>query len=79
MNIRVKWNPPAGCWVADISDINNTPVLVGVPLVTGANLLEQFLHLGFSGKLIAQTDNAPDVVPTFTNLGTTGHLYYLTP
>jgi hypothetical protein len=47
-------------------------------MVTGADLLEQFGYLGLNFALVAQTDNSPDTVPTFDNLGTTGHLYAIT-
>lgn len=74
-----KWNVPANCWVVDIATEEGTPVLCGIPLVTGADLLEQFGYLGFGGQLIAVTDNARDTPPTFSNLGITGHMYYIAP
>ena len=50
----------------------------GIPLVTGVNLLEQYAHLGFGGGLYVQTTSNPDEVPTFTNLGVDGLLYWVT-
>ena len=47
-------------------------------MVTGVDLLEQFGYLSFGFALVAQTDNAPDVVPTFETLGQTSHLYAIT-
>jgi hypothetical protein len=73
----VKWNWVSACWVIDIADATGTPMISGIPMVTGANLLEQYAYLGFGGSLVAQTDNAPDVVPTFDDLGSTGHLYWI--
>jgi len=35
-------NTDMGGWVLDIGDSNNSPILQGVPLVTGANLLAQY-------------------------------------
>lgn len=61
----------------DISTSDDTPVRSGVPLVTGADLMEQFEYLGLGGELVVQSDTDVDAVPTFSNLGTIGHLYYL--
>ena len=77
--IRTRWNVPAGCWVIDINESDGTPFLTGIPLVTGADLLEQFSDLEFGGQLIVQTDHDTDAVPTFDNLGTLGHLYFVVP
>lgn len=71
-------NTNQGGWFLDIGDSNNKPILQGVPLVTGANLLAQYAYLGFTGALWVQTADNPDAVPTFSNLGTDGLLYYVT-
>jgi hypothetical protein len=71
-------NNPAAGWVLDIGDSNNNPIVQGIPLVTGADLLRQYAYLGFGGALWVQTQDDPDAVPTFTNLGSDGHLYYVT-
>lgn len=75
--LTIHWCDPAQCWIIDIADTNSVPILSGVPMVTGADLLEQFAYLGIGGELIAQTDNDPTAVPTFTDLGNTGHLYFV--
>lgn len=74
----VKWNVSASVWVLDILDANETPILTGVPIVTGVDLLDQFEYLGLGGKLYALTDHDPDLPPGFTSLGATGHLYWVT-
>lgn len=75
--LEAKWNTISNCWVLDILDQNGTPVLCGVPLITGADLLAQFEYLDIGGAMIVQTDNAPESVPTYENLGSTGNLYYV--
>lgn len=75
----VRWCDPSSCWVMDINDQNGDPVLQGVPLVTGSNLLEQFGYLEFGGAMYVQTDNDTFAVPTYDNLGSLGHLYFVTP
>ncbi|MGX6999916.1 phage baseplate plug family protein [Caballeronia sp. KNU42] len=77
--MTVVWNTPNASWVLDIADASGNPILSGIPMVTGADLLEQYAYLSFGFQLVCQTDNAPDVVPTFADLGTTGHLYVITP
>lgn len=78
-NFHLYWNDPAQNWVLDISDVDGNPIAFGIALVTGSNLLEQYNYLGFVGALIVQSDNDYDLVPNFTSLGDTGHLYYVTP
>lgn len=77
--LRTRWCDPMAAWALDILDANGVDVLDGIPLVTGVDLLEQFGYKNFGGQLIAQTDNAKDSPPTLDNLGTTGHLYFVTP
>lgn len=76
--IKVRWCDPASCWTMDISDANGNPIIQGVPIITGADLLSQFEYLGIGGALIAQTDTDADAVPTFDNLGSQAGLYFVT-
>jgi hypothetical protein len=77
--VAIHWCAPMQAWVADFADTSENPILQGVPIVTGTDLLDQFAYLNFGGELIAQTDHAVDAVPTFANLGSNGHLYFVTP
>lgn len=77
-SMRVVFNVNADCWVLDISTDLGEPVVMGIPLITGADLLAQYAYLGIKGTLICQTDYVADAVPTFTNLGSEGHLYFIT-
>lgn len=74
----VRWNWVSACWMIDISDATGNLLVGGIPMVTGVDLVGQYAYIGFGFKLVAQTDNAPDVVPTFDDLGITGHLYAIT-
>lgn len=78
LSLRYR-NDPAGLggWVLDIDDQNGNELLYGVPLVTGADLLAQQRHLGFNGGLYVQTNDNPDAVPTFENLGSNAVLYWV--
>lgn len=77
--ITLRWiGGDQGGWIIDIADAQAVPILTGIPLVTGADLLAQFAYLNFGGSLVVQTDHAPDDVPTYANLGDTSHLYFVT-
>lgn len=67
-----------GGWILDIADAIGMPIVQGIPLVTGADLLAQYTHLGFAGRLWVQTLSDPDAVPTFENLGGDGVLWWVT-
>lgn len=67
-----------GGWFVDIADSTGDPIVNGIPLVTGCDLLAQYGHLGFAGELRVQTSNNPDAVPTWDNMGSQSHLYWVT-
>lgn len=75
--LTVRWNDITQAWQLDIGDSNNNPIVTGIPIITGTDLLAPFAYLNFGGQLIAQTTNDTDAVPTFTNLGTTGNLFFV--
>ncbi len=77
-NLNVYWCDPAQCWMLDIADSTETPILTGIPIVTGADLLEPYAYLNFGGQLQVQTDQDTFAVPTYDNLGVNGHLYFVT-
>lgn len=77
--MTLNWNNASQCWTLDLSSSSGALLLGSIPLITGTDLIDQFSYLGIGGSLIVQTDNSPDAVPTFTNLGVNGHLYFITP
>lgn len=76
-NLYVHWSVIDQIWIIDISDQNNNLIVGGINLVTGVDLLTAYRYLGFKGSLIVQTDTDTLAIPTFENLGSTSHLYYL--
>lgn len=76
-SITLWWSTIGNCWNIDIADANNIPIISSIPLVTGTDLLLPFAYLNFGGQLVCQTDHAPDAVPTYSNLGSTGHVYFV--
>ena len=63
------------CWLLDISDNSGNPIVQGIPLIPGVDLLAQYAYLGFGCKLFCATDGAAPVSPKWWNLGSAGHLY----
>lgn len=77
--LTFRWNTINASWILDIADSSGNALVSGIAIITGADLLEQYDYLGIGGNLLAQTDHNPDAVPTFENLGSTGHLFYIAP
>ncbi len=60
---------PEGGWVLDLDlPEGGGPVLHGLPLVTGADLLAPYAHLGIGGGLLVYGDDS-DAAPGRDNLG----------
>jgi hypothetical protein len=82
MTFLYRDGPPDCCggagWVVDIADSQGNPLVCGVPLVTGADLLEQYAYLNFGGKLGVISDGDPTAVPTFNALGVTSRVVWVT-
>jgi len=76
--LTVKWCGAGPCWVMDIATAQGELILGSVPLVTGTDLLGQYEYLGIKGRLEVESDVVLTDVPDFTNLGVTGHLYFIT-
>jgi hypothetical protein len=80
-----NWNTVTLCWVLDIYNADgSTALLMGIPMVTGSDMLEQFGHmpLGATTALTVVSLGpfiSPDAVPTFDNFGTDGHVYLVMP
>lgn len=53
----IKYNDVSGIWTMDITDpITNLPILLGIPLVLGTNLLEPYnLNMGNLGAFDTTT------------------------
>ncbi len=78
LHVVVAWRNLGGAgWVLDLEDGEGVPLVSGLPLVTGSDLLAQHRHLGIPGGLFVQTDADPDAVPTYANLGRGSHLYFV--
>ena len=68
-----------GGWVLDIADANGNPLICGIPLVTGADLLAQYAYLGIGAIMFVATAGAPAAVPTYGDIGVASQLCFETP
>jgi len=75
--LRFYWVPISECWSLDISTKLGEPLISGIPVITGVDLLQPYAYLGFTGRLMVQTDSDPDAVPTLGNLGSSGRVYFV--
>jgi hypothetical protein len=66
---------PDGGWIMDIYDGAWEPIVEGIPLVTGSDLLAQYGYLAFGFKMYVVSDGAPYIPPTWQSLGQRSHLY----
>ena len=81
-NLRLIWTwVPYGTWILDINDQFGTPIVQGIPLVTGVDLIGQYSYLniggfGNAGYLFCGSDGDPTTPPTYENLGKTARLWW---
>lgn len=77
--LTVVWrDAEEGGWTLDVATPQGAPVLQGVPLVVGVDMLGQYEYLGFGGSLVVLVDNRPGADPTYEDLGSLSHLYFVT-
>lgn len=76
--LTTTWCDPQGAWVVDIERNDGTPVLKGIPLQPGADLLAPYEYLDFGGKIIVRTAGDAEATPSYTNLGVTGLVFFVT-
>jgi hypothetical protein len=74
-----RWNDALESgWILDFYDADNNPLIMNIPLVTGANLLEQYAYIGIPGLIYVVADGDDYAVPTLENLGDGSYVLYET-
>jgi len=65
LQLTVRYNEIAGCWVMTVSDASGNLLLDSVPMLTGAwpaaNLLEQFSYLAIGSAYVLNVSGAETV------------------
>ncbi|WP_416778201.1 phage baseplate plug family protein [Xenorhabdus budapestensis] len=74
--MRLQWRDCAG-WVLDVMHPNSEPIVSGIPLVFGVDILEQHRYLGFNGKLVFYCSD-PESETNREELGKNNRLYFIT-
>jgi hypothetical protein len=74
-----RWFSGMNLWVFSLLSADDESILINdMPLITGADLLEQWEFLGIPGKMICLTAGDQGAPPTFDNLGGAANLFYIT-
>ncbi|CDH32528.1 phage baseplate plug protein [Xenorhabdus bovienii] len=73
--MQLQWRDCAG-WILDIMHPNSEPIVTGIPLVYGVDILEQHSYLGFTGSLIFHC-NDPTNETKGEELGKSNRLYFI--
>jgi hypothetical protein len=75
--LKLLWNQFANCWMLDINDVNNNPLLNSIPLLAGRDLLKQFNYKNIGGYLITYNSSNPLIPPGYSDLGATSFLQFI--
>lgn len=75
LNLLISYDEMANYWTMGISDSNNNPLVIGIPLVTGdwpsANVLGQYGYLGIGSAYVLNLSNNNNLdYPNSSTLGT---------
>lgn len=73
--LTVRWLAAAEAgWTLDIEEPDRAaPLIMGIPLVTGCDLLEQYSYMEFGGELWVEGE----LPPTLENLGAETELVFI--
>jgi hypothetical protein len=76
--LRFQWNSRDTCWLLNISDVNDSPIICGIKLVINYELIRQYaasiMPSGYLFLLDLSGTNAPC---DFGSLGSRCKLYYI--
>ena len=75
--LSTRWCAATDSWLLDIYGQDELPLLLGVPLITGTDLLGQYKHLGIGGSIVVQTLGNVERVPGFADLGASGLVFFI--
>lgn len=76
--LTTVWNKASESWTLDIMKPDNTPIVTGIPIVTGSNLLHQYAYLGIAGKIFVQSAGDVTKIPGLADLGIGGLVFFIT-
>lgn len=74
---RLLYNKFMETWTFDLYDENKNPLVMGAPLVTGVNLLDQYAYLGIKGQVVIYTEGDRDRLPSIDGLGVDTNIFFV--
>ncbi|KAF1368534.1 phage baseplate plug family protein [Yokenella regensburgei] len=74
--LRIIWREVF--WYLDLLDSSGSPIVTGMPLQVGADLLAQYASLGFNFSLYVVCDDPQQDAPLKSDLGIYSHLIVVT-
>lgn len=75
--MSLLWNNHDTTWILNISNNKGIQILSGIPLVPNVDLLGQFRHMGFVGKLVAVSLENKSASPGYWDIGSSSKLLYI--
>ena len=60
--LTITWNDVMACWVLDLASETREPIVTGIPVITGLDLLAQYGYLNLGGSIVVQTDGSSSIV-----------------
>lgn len=63
----------------DLSTYEGVPLIQGLPLTAGEDVVQQFAYLNIGGEIRVETDGNVLFEPTYDNLGSNGKVLFITP
>lgn len=76
--LTTRWCTAANHWVLDILTPDDTPVILGIPVVPGVDLLGQYEYLGIKGKVFVQSAADQYATPKYADLGDRSLVFFVT-
>ena len=76
IQIRLMWREAeGGGWFMDLLETDGDPILSGIAVRCGHNLLGQYPHLGL-GKMQIMVDNDDTIALSYSDMGKNVQLYW---
>lgn len=67
--IHQSWNEEAEYWTIDLYDGNYRPLIMGIPLLCGHDLLEQYQYMQIGSLYIVNTGDPSIEQPSLMDIG----------
>ncbi len=76
-NFHFRYNYRMSLWIMDIHDEEDDALLTGIPLVTGVNLLHQYVAEELPTGHLIVVNETDDTAPDRYTMGKEAFIYYL--